>query len=51
MIKKYQILGVHVHCSSVEMLKGTCSCVGMLKEYMGNKRLGIPALKVRSKNL
>jgi len=28
--------------------RGTCSFVGMLKGYIGNKRLGTPALKVRS---
>jgi len=30
------------------MLKGTCSCVGMLKGHMGNKMLGTLALKTRS---
>jgi len=33
-ILSYENLGVHVHCWFVEMLKG----------YMGNKRLGTPAL-------
>ena len=28
--------------------RGTCSCVGMLRGHMGNKRLGTPVLKTRS---
>ena len=32
--------------SSVNMLKGTCSFVEMLKEYMVRERLGTPALGI-----
>jgi len=34
--------GVHAHVS--KCWRGTCSCVKMLKGYMGNKRLASPAL-------
>jgi len=39
---------LHRYCSLSKCWRGTCSCARMLKGYMGNKRLGTPALKVQS---
>jgi len=44
MIKYFFIRNFRATFSSVEILKGTCYSVGMLKGYMVRERLGTPVL-------